>query len=60
MAEELAAQGNLHEVDDAEADETYEDLKHAIPHNVMIGNLLRNHYHRIADFGERKQITKKK
>ena len=44
---ELAAQGNLHEVDDAEADETYEDIKHMIPHNVMIGNLLRNMYPRL-------------
>ena len=44
---ELAAQGNLHEVDNAEADQTFEDIKHMIPHNVMIGNLFRNMYPRL-------------
>ena len=31
-----------------------------IPHNVMIGNLLRNIVPTIADLGERKQIPKKR
>ena len=44
---ELAAKGNLHEVDDKEANEAYEDIKHMIPHNVLIGNLLRNMYPRL-------------
>ena len=57
---ELAAQGNLHEVDDAEADQAYEDIKHMIPHNVMIGNLLSQHLPTFAGFGERKQIVEKR
>ena len=44
---ELAAQGNLHEVDNSEADQTFEDIKHMIPNNVMIGNLFRNMYPRL-------------
>jgi hypothetical protein len=56
---ELAAQGNLHEVDDAEADQTYEDLKHMIPNNVMIGNLLRNMYPRLQALEKESKSLKK-
>lgn len=56
---ELAAQGNLHEVDDAEADQTYEDIKHMIPHNVMIGNLLRNIYPRLQALEKENKSLKK-
>jgi hypothetical protein len=56
---ELAAQGNLHEVDDTEADKTYEDIKHMIPHNVMIGNLLRNMYPRLQVLEKENKSLKK-
>jgi hypothetical protein len=56
---ELAAQGNLHEVDNAEADQAYEDIKHMIPHNVMIGNLLRNIYPRLLALEKENKSLKK-
>jgi hypothetical protein len=56
---ELAAQGNLHEVDFAEADQTYEDIKHMIPNNVMIGNLLRNMYPRLQALEKENKSIKK-
>ena len=56
---ELAAQGNLHEVDDAEADQTYEDIKHMIPNNVMIRNLLRNIYPRMQALEKENKSLKK-
>ena len=56
---ELAAQGNLHEVDNAEADQTYEDINHMIPHNVMIGNLLRNIYPRLQILEKENKSLKK-
>ena len=55
----LAAQGNLHEVDDAEADQTYEDIKHMIPNNVMIRNLLRNIYPRMQALEKENKSLKK-
>jgi hypothetical protein len=62
---ELAAHGNLHEVDDAEAEQTCEDIKHMIPNNVMIGNLLRNMYPRlqaleIENKSQRKELAELK
>ena len=50
---ELAGAGELHEVDDAEADAVFEDCKHAIPHNEMLGRLIRNMYGALASFGKR-------
>jgi hypothetical protein len=56
---ELAAQGNLHEVDNVEADQAFEDIKHMIPHNVMIGNLLRNIYPRLQALEKENKSLKK-
>ena len=41
------AQGELHGVGDAEADQIIEACKHAIPHNEWLGRLVRNMYGRI-------------
>lgn len=46
MAQE-PAQGELHTVDNAEADDIHEFCKHAIPHSEMLNRLLRNHHPRI-------------
>jgi hypothetical protein len=40
-------QGELHPVDNAEADNIYDFGKHAIPHSEMLNRLLRNHHPRI-------------
>ena len=56
---ELPAKGILHEVDDAEADQTFEDIKHMVPHNVMIGNLLRNIYPRLQALEKENKSLKK-
>ena len=45
---ELPAVGRLHEVDDAEADEVIEFASRAIPHNEMLGRVVRNMYKRIV------------
>ena len=37
----------LHMVDNAEADAVFEYCKHAIPHNEMLGRVVRNMYARI-------------
>ena len=44
---ELSATGKLHEVDDAEADAVIEFANRAIPHNEMLGRVIRNMYKRI-------------
>ena len=44
---ELAGTQELHTVDDAEADAVFEYCKHAIPHNEMLGRLIRNMYGRL-------------
>lgn len=47
MAEEPGV-GLLHEVNDAEAAAVIEYCSHAIPHNEMVGRVLRNMYKRIV------------
>jgi hypothetical protein len=44
---ELAGTQELHIVDDAEADAVFEYCKHAIPHNEMLGRIIRNMYGRL-------------
>ncbi|MCL5949515.1 MAG: hypothetical protein M1490_03450 [Candidatus Bathyarchaeota archaeon] len=44
---EKSAEGKLHEVDDAEADAVIEFVSRAIPHNEMLGRVIRNMYKRI-------------
>ena len=44
---ELAGVQELHSVDDAEADAVFEYCKHAIPHNEMLGRIIRNMYSRL-------------
>ena len=44
---ELAGAEELHIVDDAEADAVFEFCKHAIPHNEMLGRIIRNMYSRL-------------
>jgi hypothetical protein len=44
---EKSAEGKLHEVDDAEADAVIEFASRAIPHNEMLGRVVRNMYKRI-------------
>ena len=44
---ELAGVLELHSVDDAEADAVFEYCKHAIPHNEMLGRIIRNMYSRL-------------
>jgi hypothetical protein len=44
---ELPAIGRLHEVDDNEADVVIEFCSRAIPHNEMLGRVVRNMYKRI-------------
>ena len=39
--------GKFHEVDDEEADNAIESMKHSIPHNEAIGRVLRNMYARL-------------
>ena len=46
MAEE-SGKGELHQVDNAEAEDVYEYANHAIPHNEMLSRLIRNHHLRI-------------
>ena len=45
---EKSAQGKLHDVDDAEADAVIEFASRAIPHNEMLGRVIRNMYKRIV------------
>ena len=45
---EKSAEGKLHEVDDAEADAVIEFASRAIPHNEMLGRVVRNMYKRIV------------
>jgi hypothetical protein len=40
-------QDELHQVDNAEAEDIYTYAKHAIPHNEMLSRLIRNHHLRI-------------
>ena len=44
---ELPGEGELHAVDNAEADDVFEYCKHAIPHNEMLSRLIRNMYGRL-------------
>jgi hypothetical protein len=44
---ELPGLEELHTVDNAEADAVFEYCKHAIPHNEMLGRLIRNMYGRL-------------
>jgi hypothetical protein len=46
LAEE-PAQGKLHDVDDAEADEVVEASSHGLLHNEALGRVIRNMYLRI-------------
>jgi hypothetical protein len=39
--------GKFHEVDNEEADQAIESMKHSIPHNEAIGRVLRNLYVRV-------------
>ena len=64
MAEE-SGKGELHQVDNAEADDIYDYAKHAIPHNEMLSRLIRNHHHRIQTLekeiaGTKTEITELK
>jgi hypothetical protein len=44
---QLFREGELHSVDNAEADDVFEFCKHAIPHNKMLNRLIRNMYGRL-------------
>jgi hypothetical protein len=44
---EKSAEGKLHEVSDVEADAVIEYASRAIPHNEMLGRVVRNMYRRI-------------
>lgn len=44
---QLPGEGELHMVDDEEADDVFEYCKHAIPHNEMLSRLIRNMYGRL-------------
>ncbi len=44
---ELSAMEKLHEVNDTEADSVIEYASTAIPHNEMLGRVIRNMYKRI-------------
>ena len=44
---ELPSEGELHAVDNDEADDVFEYCKHAIPHNEMLSRLIRNMYGRL-------------
>ncbi len=46
---EKSAEGKLHEVDDVEADAVIEFASRAIPHNEMLGRVIRNMYKRIQE-----------
>jgi hypothetical protein len=52
---ELAGVQELHVVDDSEADDVFEYCKHAIPHNEMLGRIIRNMYGRLQ--GLEKEIA---
>jgi hypothetical protein len=44
---ELPGLEELHAVNNAEADAVFEYCKHAIPHNEMLGRIIRNMYGRL-------------
>jgi len=44
---ELPGLEELHTVENVEADAVFEYCKHAIPHNEMLGRLIRNMYGRL-------------
>lgn len=44
---ELPGLEELHAVENVEADAVFEYCKHAIPHNEMIGRIIRNLYERL-------------
>jgi hypothetical protein len=44
---QFPSEGELHTVDDDEADDVFEYCKHAIPHNEMLSRLIRNMYVRL-------------
>ena len=44
---ELPGLDELHAVDNVEADAVFDYCKHAIPHNEMIGRIIRNMYGRM-------------
>jgi hypothetical protein len=47
MMANLAGEGELHSVDNSEADAVFDYCKHAIPHNEMISRIIRNMYGRL-------------
>ena len=44
---QLPGEGELHVVNNDEADDVFEYCKHAIPHNEMLSRLIRNMYGRL-------------
>jgi hypothetical protein len=44
---QLPGEGELHWVDNSEANEVFEYCKHAIPHNEMLSRIVRNMYGRL-------------
>jgi hypothetical protein len=44
---QLPSEGELHKVDNDEADDVFEFCKHAIPHNEMLSRIVRNMYGRL-------------
>ena len=44
---QLPGEGELHAVENNEADDVFEYCKKAIPHNEMLGRLVRNMYGRL-------------
>jgi hypothetical protein len=56
---ELAGVQELHSVGDAEADAVFEYCKHAIPHNEMIGRIIRNMYGRLQVLEKEVEAIKK-
>ena len=44
---QLSGEGELHRVDNDEADDVFEYCKHAIPHNEMLSRVIRNMYRRL-------------
>jgi len=56
---ELPGLEELHTVDNAEANAVFEYCKHAIPHNEMLGRLIRNMYGRLQVLEKEVEAIKK-
>jgi hypothetical protein len=56
---ELPGLEELHTVDNAEADAVFEYCKHAIPHNEMLGRIIRNMYGRLQVLEKEVKALKK-